>query len=74
MEKFIVDRKPANNIMVLLKHQIQLSKFGDLTDFIKQFINQVASHPATNYKEDFRGYTEWKVLKKEEWGKRANSK
>lgn len=45
MEKFIVDRKPANNIMVLLKHQIQLSKFGDLTDFIKQFINQVASHP-----------------------------
>lgn len=47
MEKFIVDRKPANNIMVLLKHQIQLSKFGDLTDFIKQFINQVASHPAT---------------------------
>lgn len=47
MEKFVVDRKPANNIVVLLKHQIQLSKFGDLIDFIKQFMNQVASHLAT---------------------------
>lgn len=47
MEKFVVDRKPANNIMILLKNQIQLSKFGDLIDCIKQFMNQVASHLVT---------------------------
>ena len=31
----------------MLKNKIQLSRVGDLIGFIKQFMNQAASHPAT---------------------------